>query len=156
MLDIQTMFYYLFLTKIIITSVFFLYWKTQKTYPGFYEWTLSLFLAALADILFALRGIIPDLLTISIANTFSFLGFVLMLDALKIYFTDRRLTRELYLYSIPLLVTLFYFTEYVESALIRNIIFSLSVIVVISLTIKVLLKEPKPSEKLFSRLLASG
>ncbi|MDK2938593.1 MAG: hypothetical protein PWQ51_757 [Methanolobus sp.] len=156
MLDIKSLYISLFITQVILTLIYFFYWKTQKTYPGFYEWTLSLFVASIAKILFIFRDTLPDFLTITIANTLSVLYFVLVLDALKLYFTNHRLRREIYFLSFPLIISLYYFTEYVDSAEIRNSIYSISSIILIILILKVLLTKSNSTGKLFSRLLAAG
>lgn len=156
MLDIKTQFFVAFLTQAFFTVVLFLYWKTQKTYQGFCEWVLSLFVVSVAKFLLISTNLFPDFLTISIAGTLSILYFILMLDALKLYFTNRRLNREIYLISFPFILTFYYFTEYVENDMIRNIIVLVSSIIVISLIITVLLTKPNSAERSFSRYLALG
>lgn len=156
MVDLKTMFVCLIVVEILLTLALFLYWKTQKTYPGFYEWILASFVTSVGNILFTLRDVFPDFLTIVIANTLAVLSSILVLYAVKLYFTNRTSRRETYLVSIPLVMALYFFTEYVESPMIRNIIVSLSVIIVMSLTIHVLLRESDSNEKLFSILLAIG
>jgi PAS domain-containing protein/two-component sensor histidine kinase len=156
MVDLKTIFVCVILVEILLTLALFVYWKTQKTYPGFYEWILALFVTSVGNILFALRGVFSDFVTITIANTLTVLSFILFLDAVKLYFTNRTFRRETYLVSIPLMMVLYFFTEYVESPMIRNSIVSLSAIIAMSLTIHVLLRESDSNEKLFSKLLAIG
>lgn len=153
MVDVGTLFICATIVEFLLTLALFLYWRTQKTYPGFYEWMLAIFATSVGGILYALRDVLPDFLTIVIANTVVILYFVLTLDALKLYFTNSTFRRETYLVSFPLVVLFYYFTEYINSAIIRNIIFSISITIVIGLTIRLLLTKPSSGEKLFSYML---
>ena len=47
MVDLKTIFLCEILVEILLTLALFLYWKTQKTYPGFYEWILALFISSI-------------------------------------------------------------------------------------------------------------
>ncbi|WMW25186.1 ATP-binding protein [Methanolobus sediminis] len=155
MLDIKTLFFVVFLIQAFLTLVLFLYWKTQKTYQGFFEWILALFIISVTTFIFSFSDFLPDILTIP-TGTLSILYIVLMLDALKLFFTKRRLRREIYLISVLSIIIFYYFTEYVENAMIRNIIVLVSTIIVISLIINVLLTKPKSGERYFSRFMLLG
>jgi PAS domain-containing protein len=104
---------------------------------------------------FALRDISPDFLTIVLANIFVTISFFFTLEALNLHFIGRSFRREIYLIFIPIAMGFYFFTEYVDNAEIRNIIFSVTSIVVMLKMVYLLLTAPKSRESLFSRLLAA-
>ncbi len=63
--------------------IMILIWKTRKTYAGFGFWTTGNASSALGFLLFALRGLIPDLLTIVLANCLVLLTAVLYLEGTR-------------------------------------------------------------------------
>ncbi|MCF8041561.1 MAG: response regulator [Desulfarculaceae bacterium] len=53
------------------------YYLYQKTYPGFGLWTIGIVLLGLAPVLIGLRGKIPDIFTVILANGLTFLAMIL-------------------------------------------------------------------------------
>jgi hypothetical protein len=68
---------------ITISLVFFQ--ATRKTYPGLDRWTAGVGFLTLGYSGLALRGLIPDALSIFIGNIAFPLGFVLHLDGLRLF-----------------------------------------------------------------------
>ena len=66
---------------VLITLVFFQ--ATRKTYPGFGRWTSGVGFLTVGYLALALRGFIPDALSIFIGNVAFPLGMVLLLDGLR-------------------------------------------------------------------------
>ena len=60
-----------------------LVWRTRKTYPGFGRWTIGNLLVPLGLVLLSLRGILPDWVTIVLANTSSILAAILFLEGTR-------------------------------------------------------------------------
>ncbi|MBU1565491.1 MAG: hypothetical protein KJ630_07670 [Proteobacteria bacterium] len=54
---------------LIIAIVVFVVYRTRKTYPGFNFWVYSAFLMLVGMFLLSMRNILPDLITIILANT---------------------------------------------------------------------------------------
>ena len=63
--------------------IMILIWKTRKTYAGFGFWTTGNAASAMGFLLFALRGFIPDLLTIVLANCLVLLTAALYLEGMR-------------------------------------------------------------------------
>lgn len=154
MIDLRTVFVCTIAVELFLVLVMFMYWKTQKTYPGFFKWILSIFSLLIAHIFFALRGNGPDFMTIVLANTFILLSFFLKLESLKLYFYVPAFRRDVYLLFIPLALILYFFTEYIDNALIRNFVISVIGIIILANSIYVLLTRSNPEEMLLSKLFA--
>jgi signal transduction histidine kinase len=155
MIDLRTVFVCTIAVELFLVLVMFLYWKTQKTYPGFLKWILGIFSLLLAHIFYALRGSAPDLMTIVLANTFVILSVFLKLESLKLYFHVPAFRRDVYLLFIPLALVFYVFTEYIDSSLIRNIILSVMAILILCNSVYILLTRCRPEEILFSRLFSA-
>jgi len=63
--------------------VMLLVWKTQKTYPGFGQWTVSKLPVASAFLLLCLRGVIPDWASIFIANLLLCISPILLYEGIR-------------------------------------------------------------------------
>jgi len=62
----------------------------RRTYPGYAQWTLSAWLGALGAALVALRGLLPDLLSMLAANLILLGVVVLVLEGMDRYLGQRR------------------------------------------------------------------
>ncbi len=70
MLDIRTVLFEGALIGIAVAVVMIYYSMVRKTYPGFHHWTVGFTLAGIGSFLIAFRGIIPDFISIVLANIF--------------------------------------------------------------------------------------
>lgn len=70
----------------------FIYWRTQKTCPGLGLWTACSACAFAARVLLALRGAIPDLLSVVAANIFVASALMFRIDG-ALRFTGREPSR---------------------------------------------------------------
>ncbi|UYP47783.1 hypothetical protein NEF87_004068 [Candidatus Lokiarchaeum ossiferum] len=130
-LDIQTL---SFITSIVSISTFIVMLfvaKKQKIYPGFKEWTLANFFNSLGMILLALRPILPDFISIIIANNFILLYLVFIARGLRKFAEgDQQLWFDV---IPPLLLTIFFiFYTYVIPNVNARIIIISSLIFLIS------------------------
>ncbi|SDF74573.1 Histidine kinase-, DNA gyrase B-, and HSP90-like ATPase [Methanolobus vulcani] len=155
MIDLRTIFICTIAVELFLVLVMFLYWKTQKTYPGFFKWILGIFSLLIAHILYSFRGTGPDFMTIALANTFVILSVFLKLESLKLYFHASAFRRQVYLLFIPLALVFYFFTEYIDISLIRTIIVSVLAILILSKSVYILLTRCSPEEMLFSKLFAA-
>src|SRR5580765_7662033 len=57
-----------------------LLWGTRRTYPGFTRWMLGNCCAGLSLAALALRGVVPDWLSVTLTNAMAFGGAVLLLE----------------------------------------------------------------------------
>ena len=58
-------------------------WRTRKPYPGFGRWTIGNLLVPLSVVLLSLRGVLPDWITLVLANTSSILASILFLEGTR-------------------------------------------------------------------------
>lgn len=68
-MDLRTLLFANLLTNIAIAAMLAIYWRTQKTYPGFGHWALGSVGIAAAFLLFSLKSIAPEFYTVILANT---------------------------------------------------------------------------------------
>jgi PAS domain S-box-containing protein len=120
--DVRTLFLIIFLVNISLALMMFIYGKTQKTYDGFMPWTISLLIFACGYFLFMLRGSIPDLLSIVIANNLLFLSVIMRIDGLRRFISSKALPVSVYGILVPAVVLFLYFTFVTDSIMIRYLI----------------------------------
>jgi diguanylate cyclase (GGDEF)-like protein len=104
----------------------YVYRKSQKTYPGFGIWMNGAILITASYSLFALRGALPDFVTILLANTLAASSAVLRVEGMRRFITKGRFNP--WGLSIPVLIFILfaYFTYVDNNILVRNTIFSVT------------------------------
>jgi signal transduction histidine kinase len=65
---------------LVFTLLGLLIWRTRRTYPGFGRWTIGNSLTILCILLFALRGVAPDWLTVVAADAAAMGAMILFLE----------------------------------------------------------------------------
>src|SRR4030042_5280439 len=104
---------------VVISLVFFQ--ATRKTYPGFGRWTIGVGFLTVGYLALALRGFIPDSLSILIGNAAFPLGLVLQLDGLHRFLGSTHMSKLWYsLPALDLVVTVGLYYVY-DSAFWRNV-----------------------------------
>jgi diguanylate cyclase (GGDEF)-like protein len=68
-IDIRTLAFVLMLVTGLMAAMMFVFWRTQKTYPGVGYWALSNLSAAAGFFLIALRSAAPEIFTVVLGNT---------------------------------------------------------------------------------------
>jgi signal transduction histidine kinase/DNA-binding NarL/FixJ family response regulator len=129
MLDVKTIFLAITLVNIYMTVTLVAYGRSQKTHAGFDLWAIGTGLNALTYVLFALRGLAPDFLTIPVANTVGIVGALFRLEGMRKFVGRQQPTYTLdaILSGIAfILVTFFTFGQ--NSAPLRNAVFSTAIV----------------------------
>ena len=121
--DIITLYLNVVLIDLALALILFIFWKSHKTYFGYISWMVSLPVFVGTYSLFLFRGIIPDLVSIVIANTTLIVAYILRNDSIWKFFEnkgfDRRLNSFLVICSF---IFLFYFT-YIDNVIIARTLF---------------------------------
>jgi PAS domain S-box-containing protein len=130
--DVRTLFLIIFLVNISLALMMFICGKTQKTYYGFMTWTISLLIFAGGYFLFMLRGSIPDLLSIVVANNLLFLSVIMRVDGLRRFISSKALPAPVYGILLPAFVLFLYFTFVTDSIMIRYVI---SIVIISACTV---------------------
>jgi signal transduction histidine kinase len=120
--DIRTIFLLIFLLNAFLTLMILAYWKTQKTYDGFALWAVSLLFQSLAYLLFMLRGDVPDLLSIPVANVLSMIAMIMRIDAIRRFIWAKPLPVRYYTLLVPIFITYCYYTFILDSMILRAFI----------------------------------
>lgn len=69
--------------SVVLFVVMFIAWRTQKTYPGFVRWTFSKIPHAIGFLLISLRGMVPDWMSIVLANGLLFISPLLLYEGIR-------------------------------------------------------------------------
>ena len=112
--DIRSLVFVLIAVAIIECLAMAFIWSTRKTYPGFGLWTIGNATFAVAFLLIFLRGIIPDVLTILVANILIMIAAVLYYEGVLRF---RQLASRKVISTVLIVlmaVTIFYF-RFVEN-----------------------------------------
>ena len=67
-MDVRTIFICQVITDLFLTIFMLIIGRSQKTYPGYIYWLLSIFSMTVLDFLFALRGIMPGFISIFVGS----------------------------------------------------------------------------------------
>jgi signal transduction histidine kinase len=129
--DIRTIFLVIFLINAFLALMLFFCYRSQKTYGGFAIWASSLLLQSLAYLLFFLRGEIPVLLSILVANTLTILSIMMRIDAIRRFFCLRPFPAGHYLLLLPVFGSFAYFTYIADSMVLRAAISTLFIVPVL-------------------------
>jgi len=123
-LDIKTILVCGTLLNMLLCLSMFMFWRSQKTYPGFAHWIACEFLIALTYLLVILRGIIPDFFSIVLMNSLAGWAAFLRFEGIRRFVNAGDSGSALYLVPFCLLAASGFFTYVYDSAMIRNLIVS--------------------------------
>ena len=88
--------------SVVLCIVMFIAWRTQKTYPGFGRWTMSKVPHAIGFLLISLRGLIPDWVSVLVANGLLFVSPILLYEGIRQFCAKPH--RDLFNYSLMVLL----------------------------------------------------
>ena len=112
LLDIRSLSFISSIISLVLSVCMVYISLTRKTYNGFSQWTTASILYSFGMVLMSLRGILPDFISIIVANTFLMAGFVFIAYGLEL-FTDS--TRRIWLFASLVTITIIlclFFTYY--------------------------------------------
>jgi signal transduction histidine kinase len=124
-LDIRTIFLIICLVNAFLTLMLYSFWKTQKTYDGFFIWMASLLCQSVAYFFFMLRGDLPDVISILVANTVAVLAIMLRIDGIRRFFRSKPLPVIHYTLLVMIFLSYFWFTYVTDSIVLRALITTL-------------------------------
>jgi diguanylate cyclase (GGDEF)-like protein len=138
-LDIHSLTVVLTVSSALLGVILFLIWRSRKTYPGFGLWTAGNALYAAGFMLMALRGMIPNILSIVLANLLVLSAAALFLEGVR--FFRGVASRRIFSVSIVILqgLGIAYYTYVIDDLAVRIIIFSLFTAVINGLVARDLL-----------------
>lgn len=103
----------------------------RRSYPpsirGLREWTLAPLASFVSTVLFALRGVLPDVFSIVLANMVLFQGCILYYAGSQLFLGHERDTRIWSVVTLVLGVVLFWFSEVQPSYPTRLAVFTLAI-----------------------------
>lgn len=93
MLDLKTIYFMMIFLYSISSATIFVLWRAHRSrYTGIGFWSVGLAVQTLGYVLVALRGILPDIISITIANPVVFSGVLILMYGLEKFFgVDRSL-----------------------------------------------------------------
>lgn len=154
-LDLRTIFLIASTINIVLCCALAMYWRTQKTFPGFGIWVLANICLALVYVLYMLRGVAPDFWSIVIANTLASGAAVLRLEGTRRFLGyDRILRLSL---TTPLLAFLLiaYFTYAQDSAAARITVVAVTVALPVVVAGQLLMTQPAQETRGLYRSIAA-
>jgi len=123
-LDIRSLTVDLTSVSAVLSIILFLIWRSRKTYPGFGLWTAGNGLYAAGFMLIALRGMIPNILSITLANIFLLSAAVLFLEGVRRFRgISGRPISTISLVVLPVLLVT-YFTFVTDDTTMRVVVYS--------------------------------
>jgi signal transduction histidine kinase/DNA-binding NarL/FixJ family response regulator len=126
-LDTRTLFVIFTLVTVFMSVAMFFFWRVQKTYDGFAEWVLTAFFAAICYVLYLLRGVIPDFLSIFAANAGIPAVLILRLQGTRKYFGRPSVNLLYLLILVGVFIWYAYFLYADNNIQLRTFMLSLSV-----------------------------
>lgn len=123
-LDIRTLAFSSSIVSFILCVCMVYMGRTRKTYSGFNLWTISTILSCLAFVLLGLRGLLPDFITVVIANTLIVAAIGIMVCGIEGFVDKKRSAWSVLFLSIFLFISFVYFTYYTPNINARIVVIS--------------------------------
>lgn len=125
-LDIRTLAIFVSFISVITGLIMITVYRTRKTYPGFIWWVWSAFLFMSGTMMLGFRAVLPDFITIIVANTLISMSFA-ALPVGVLLFSGKEVRWQLFFLPILLVLTTFlYFTYISPSVSLRIVVISLA------------------------------
>jgi signal transduction histidine kinase/DNA-binding NarL/FixJ family response regulator len=123
-----------------MAGALYVYERSQKIYPGFKYWRIGSTLVAISYVLFMVRGIAPDWLTIPGANTLVMVSAVFRIEGMKL-FVGRKEKFNYWNFWIPALTLVWYtYFTYADNNLpMRSVLFTILTVFIVLWICKLLL-----------------
>ncbi|TWH59437.1 diguanylate cyclase [Desulfitobacterium sp. LBE] len=120
MIDLQTLFIMTISVHFVIAISMLIYWKTQKTYPGFGYWAMSNVVAATLYVLTAARPILPVFVSIIVGNIAAILAIMIRYEGVRAFTGQTVATKKRNIVSLlSIFIILVYFTYVDDNPLMR-------------------------------------
>lgn len=145
--DMRTIYFISMLVNLVLATSMLVCWRTQKTYAGFSYMVLSTGMIAGAFLLFAVRGWIPDYISILGANLLVGLASTFRLEGFRRFVGNEKFRRGNLILVAAMLIAAGYFSFVENSELIRAIVMSAVVIYFIVNIIYTLATSTNQAEK---------
>jgi diguanylate cyclase (GGDEF)-like protein len=140
LLDVRSLFFAGAITTFYMSIVLVLYGREQKMFPGYRYWLVAQFLYFGSYFFFSLRGILPDFLSIVVANTLSIAASTLRLEGVKRFAGQEKFWWPNLLYPTSMFIVYWYFSAQYDSVLVRNTFSAIVGTILCLQIVKVLLK----------------
>ena len=118
----------------------------RRSYPtsirGLREWTLGPVTCCASTVLFALRGVLPDLLTIVVANMVLFQGCVFYYAGSQLFLGERRDTRWWSVLNVAIGAVMFWFSAIQPDYGVRLAVFTLAIAALFTAHARLYLRHP--------------
>lgn len=122
--DISTLIAINMIVHIALGLSMLLYWRTQKTYPGFGYWTASYGISAVLFLTIVLTTSFPVVLSIVLVNFLSMATVVVRYEGVRRFWGAGEIQKRNIFLVLVLLLPIGYFTGIHDDPLIRMVIFS--------------------------------
>ncbi len=132
--------------------------KNNKYIFGLTDWTIGLLLLSLVSVLFLLRGRIPDLFSIVIANVLVLAGFIMIAKGIRNFFeTPPLYSKPFIFFSLIVYGSAFLWFTYIDDDLfVRTMLFSISGLLVFTDTLFILFRHLQRGPGVIILIIAMG
>jgi hypothetical protein len=124
LIDIRTLSVVASIISLVLCICMIYIFSTRKTYSGFTQWTIAAILYSFGMVFMGLRGILPDFISIIVANTLIIAGCASIACGLELFTNS---TRRMWLFIsliVSMLLLFLYFTYYSPDINARIIVIS--------------------------------
>jgi PAS domain S-box-containing protein len=157
-MDIRTVLVCLFIINLFLGALIYVLKKTYRDFKEAGFWIVTCFLIATGYLLLSLRSVVPDFLSIVIANIAFFLAGIYRIVGFTNFFKQKntKFQRIGFGISLPLYLSLFiYFTYFQNSIFIRTTISGVVLSAISCITGLIILKQKPKSEAFIYNFTAS-
>jgi diguanylate cyclase (GGDEF)-like protein/PAS domain S-box-containing protein len=151
-LQMQTVIFSYFITNALITLFIALLWiQNRKRYAGLGFWLIDFILQVIGILLLSLRGTVPDLVSVVIAQTLIAAGVLCLLIGLELFLSNASSQTHNYLSIAGFIGLMAYFTFIHQDINIRTVLISVVTILLTGQCGWLLLHRTKPSLRPITR-----
>lgn len=131
MLDLRTIYINFIMTaSISLVFIYLLWYQNRHRYKGLHLLAVDYLLQLSAVLLIALRGLVPDFISIVVANFVTILGAYCGLMGIERFVGQRSKHLMIWIFLPVFLFTLYYFSYHQPNILVRNLSISLGILLI--------------------------
>lgn len=124
-IDVRTMGILSALIPLVLGLLMGVYWRQRKVYGGYGRWVLANLIFSVGFTLFSLRGLVPDFISIILANVLVVYGQVLIHEGIEAFYGRRPFRRSNYLVLAAYIIAQWFFTYIQPDINLRIVVTSL-------------------------------
>lgn len=152
LLDMRTVIISYSISNLIVMIVMIILWKQNRNrFSGLGLWMVDFIFQFIAMVLLALRGVVPNFLSMTTSNTMIIAGTFLLYIGLESFIGKKGVQIYNYIFLVVFIIIHLYFVYMHDSLKVRNILFSFALFSICLQCVLLLFRRADPKVRTFTR-----